>query len=56
MILVILLAIVFYGALYSGLNALFSKASGGDSKLAKVLSIAAIVLFVIIYGISQGDF
>ena len=53
MILVILLAVAFYYILYSALKGLFSKASGGNDTLAKVLAIAAIILFVLIYSATQ---
>ncbi len=53
MVLVILLAVVFYYVLYSILRSLFAKASGGNESLAKILSIAAIVLFILIYSLTQ---
>lgn len=53
MILIILLAVVFYYVLYSILKSLFAKASGGNDSLAKILAIAAIVIFVLIYSATQ---
>ena len=53
MILILILAAVFYYALYSALRGLFSKASGGNDSLAKILAIVAIVIFLLIYSMTQ---